>query len=35
MKKSNRYLKIVEWSKEDQCYVGPAAGAADSYPPSH
>jgi predicted HicB family RNase H-like nuclease len=22
MKKSDRYLKIVEWSKEDQCYVG-------------
>jgi predicted HicB family RNase H-like nuclease len=22
MKKSDRYLKIVEWSEEDQCYVG-------------
>lgn len=22
MKKSARYLKIVEWSEEDQCYVG-------------
>ena len=22
MKKSDRYLKIVEWSDEDQCYVG-------------
>lgn len=22
MKKSDQYLKIVEWSKEDQCYVG-------------
>jgi predicted RNase H-like HicB family nuclease len=22
MKKSDRYMKIVEWSEEDQCYVG-------------
>jgi len=22
MKESDRYLKIVEWSEEDQCYVG-------------
>ncbi len=22
MKKSDQYLKIVEWSEEDQCYVG-------------
>ena len=22
MKNSDRYLKIVEWSEEDQCYVG-------------
>ncbi|MCK4306306.1 MAG: toxin-antitoxin system HicB family antitoxin, partial [Candidatus Eisenbacteria sp.] len=22
MKPSDRYLKIVEWSEEDQCYVG-------------
>ena len=22
MKERNRYLKIVEWSDEDQCYVG-------------
>jgi len=22
MKPSDQYLKIVEWSKEDQCYVG-------------
>jgi len=22
MKKSARYLKIVEWSEEDQCYIG-------------
>lgn len=22
MKKSDRYLKIVEWSDEDQCYIG-------------
>jgi len=28
MKKSDRYLKIVEWSDEDQCYVGRAPGLA-------
>lgn len=22
MKSSNQYLKIVEWSEEDQCYIG-------------
>lgn len=22
MKKSSRYLKLVEWSDEDQCYIG-------------
>ncbi len=22
MKKSDRYLKLVEWSDEDQCYIG-------------
>ena len=22
MKKSDQYLKIVEWSEEDQCYIG-------------
>jgi predicted HicB family RNase H-like nuclease len=22
MKKADRYLKIVEWSEEDQCYIG-------------
>ena len=22
MKKSDQYLKLVEWSEEDQCYVG-------------
>ncbi len=22
MKNSDRYLKIVEWSEEDQCYIG-------------
>ena len=22
MKKSDRYLKIVEWSEEDNCYIG-------------
>ena len=26
MKPSDRYLKIVEWSKEDQCYVGSCPG---------
>ncbi|MBL7176648.1 MAG: toxin-antitoxin system HicB family antitoxin [Desulfobacteraceae bacterium] len=25
-KKSDRYLKIVEWSEEDGCYVGRAPG---------
>jgi predicted HicB family RNase H-like nuclease len=28
MKKSDRYLKIVEWSEEDQCYVGRVPGLA-------
>lgn len=26
MKKSRRYLKIVEWSDEDKCYVGRIPG---------
>lgn len=26
MKKSDRYLKLVEWSDEDQCYVGRIPG---------
>jgi len=26
MRKSDRYLKIVEWSDEDNCYVGRAPG---------
>lgn len=26
MKTSNRYVKIVEWSEEDQCYVGTCPG---------
>ena len=26
MKKSNRYLKVVEWSEEDQCFVGRVPG---------
>jgi predicted RNase H-like HicB family nuclease len=26
MKHSARYVKIVEWSDEDQCYVGSAPG---------
>lgn len=26
MKESARYVKIVEWSDEDQCYVGTSPG---------
>ncbi|MCK4504420.1 MAG: toxin-antitoxin system HicB family antitoxin [Candidatus Aegiribacteria sp.] len=26
MKTSDKYLKIVEWSEEDQCYVGTCPG---------
>ena len=26
MKKADRYLRIVEWSEEDQCYIGRAPG---------
>ena len=26
MKKSDRYLKIVEWSEQDHCYVGTCPG---------
>ena len=26
MKDSARYVKIIEWSEEDQCYVGSAPG---------
>ena len=26
MKASDKYLKIVEWSEEDQCYVGSCPG---------
>ena len=26
MKESDQYLKIVEWSEEDQCYVGSCPG---------
>jgi len=26
MKNSDRYLKIVEWSEDDQCYVGSCPG---------
>ena len=26
MKDSARYAKIVEWSEEDQCYVGSSPG---------
>ncbi len=28
MRPSDRYLKIVEWSDEDQCYVGTCPGLA-------
>ena len=26
MKESTNYIKVVEWSREDQCYVGSAPG---------
>jgi predicted RNase H-like HicB family nuclease len=26
MKDSDRYLKLVEWSDEDQCYIGSSPG---------
>jgi predicted RNase H-like HicB family nuclease len=26
MKDSARYIKVVEWSDEDQCYIGSAPG---------
>lgn len=26
MKKSDQYIKIVEWSEEDECYVGTCPG---------
>ena len=26
MKQSDQYLKIVEWSEEDQCYIGSVLG---------
>ena len=29
MKDRDRYLKIVEWSEEDQCYVGSVPGWID------
>ena len=28
MKKADQYLKIVEWSEEDQCYIGRVPGLA-------
>ena len=28
MKKSSRYLKLVEWSEEDKCFVGRVPGLA-------
>ena len=29
MKESDKYLKIVEWSKEDNCYIGSVPGWLD------
>jgi predicted RNase H-like HicB family nuclease len=29
MKDSARYMKIIEWSEEDQCYVGSSPGLID------
>ncbi len=26
MKEGDRYLKLVEWSEEDQCYIGSVPG---------
>lgn len=26
MKDSDKYLKIVEWSEKDQCYIGTSPG---------
>ena len=26
MKDTDRYIKIVEWSEQDQCYIGSAPG---------
>ncbi len=31
MKKSDKYLKIVEWSDEDKCYVGSVPGWLDQF----
>ncbi len=31
MKKGDRYLKIVEWSEDDQCYVGSIPGWIGSF----
>ena len=28
MKKGNRYLRVVEWSEEDQCFIGRVPGLA-------
>ena len=28
MNKQNQYLKVVEWSEEDQCYIGRVLGLA-------
>ncbi len=28
MKKRNQYLRVVEWSEEDQCYIGRVPGLA-------
>ncbi len=28
MKKRNQYVKVVEWSEEDQCFIGRVPGLA-------
>ncbi len=28
MKKRNQYLKVIEWSEEDQCFIGRVPGLA-------
>lgn len=30
MKVSDRYLKLVEWSQEDECYIGSSPGFIDA-----
>ena len=35
MKDSAKYAKIVEWSEEDQCYVGSAPGLIPALSAAH